>query len=71
MKWYSNKKVQIFFNDKPLIGIRYTTPTMTKKQRKTIEKYPFINKRKLQVYLEDCKKEKIYTFCKSLYKSSN
>lgn len=61
-KWYSNKRVGIFFDDIPQIGIRYYIPTDSTETRKSIEKYPFINKKNLKVGLEDYKKNKSYFF---------
>jgi len=61
-KWYSNKKVQIFFNENPQVGIRYFVPSMTKEEKKSIEKYPFICKKELDVILVDNKKNNEYHF---------
>lgn len=61
-KWYSNECVGIFFDDNPLVGIRYYIPSMSVAERKMIEKYPFINRRTLKVRLIDYKKDKIYEF---------
>lgn len=61
-KWFSDKKAGIFFDDIPHIGIRYSFPSMTKEERKSIEKYPFINKKNLYVRLEDYEKNKVYSF---------
>lgn len=61
-KWYSNKDVDIFFDDIPQIGIRYILPNTTKEKKKSIQKYPFINKKLLKVRLWDKKKMKIYDF---------
>ena len=60
--WYSNKKVGIAFNDIPSVGIRYVIPTSTSQERKSIEKFPFINKTNLDVNLLDKKKGKFYNF---------
>lgn len=62
LEYYSNKKVGIFFSENPHISIRYYIPSMTEDERKSIEKYPFINKKNLQVRLVDYKKEKTYNF---------
>jgi len=62
MEWYANKKFGIFFNDIPSVGIRYVLPSMTKEERKSIEKYPFICKKELKVSLVDYKKNKRYNF---------
>ena len=60
--WYVNKKVGIFFDDIPSVSIRYYIPSMTKEEKKSIEKYPFICKKELKVRLEDYKKHKKYEF---------
>ena len=60
--WYSNKKVGIFFDKLPLVGIRYYVPSMTQEEKKSIEKYPFICKKELNVYLKDYKKNRKYDF---------
>lgn len=44
--WYKNKQTEIFFSETPFVGIRYPMPSMTKEERKSIEKYPFICKKK-------------------------
>lgn len=61
-EYYSNNRVGIFFSENPHISIRYYIPSMTEDERKSIEKYPFINKKNLQVRLVDYKKEKTYNF---------
>ncbi len=62
IKWYSNKKVEIFFDDIPRVSIRYILPTTPLDKKKSIHKYPFINKKILKVKLIDLKKEKEYLF---------
>ena len=62
INWYTNQSVGIFFDDIPLVGIRYVVPSMTKDEKKTIEKYPFICKKELGVNLHDYKKNKRYYF---------
>lgn len=62
LEWYSNKYTDIFFNNLPKIIIRYILPSTSKELRKSIKKYPFMNKRKLQVILKDKKKLKDYQF---------
>lgn len=61
-EWYSNKKVQIFFDDIPRIGIRYILPSTEQEVKKSIKKYPFINKKNLKVELIDLKDNKKYCF---------
>lgn len=61
-EWYSNKDVGIFFDDIPHVGVRYYIPSMSLEEKKSIEKYPFINKKNLKVELKDYKKKKVYSF---------
>ena len=60
--WYKNKRAGIFFSEVPSVGIRYILPSMTKEEKKSIQKYPFICKKELDVCLEDYKKNKRYKF---------
>ena len=62
LEWYVNKYVGIYFDDIPRVAIRYILPSTTKEIKKSIKKYPFINKRLLKVKLNDIKKNKIYRF---------
>lgn len=62
LKWCSNKLVEVFFDDIPRVGIRYILPSETKEIKKSIKKYPFINKKLLKVNLIDVKKSKTYNF---------
>lgn len=60
--WYSDEKLDIFFEDEPRIGIRYILPSMQPEEKASVKKYPFINKSVLGVLLQDKKKNKIYFF---------
>ena len=62
ISWFSDDKINIFFNNIPKIGIRYILPSMQEDEKQSIKKYPFINKTELLVLIEDIKKEKIYSF---------
>lgn len=62
ISWYCNKKVKIFFDDTPRVGIRYILPSTEKELKKSIKKYPFINKKILKVLLSDLIKNKRYKF---------
>ena len=62
LEYYSNKKVGIFFSENPHISIRYYIPSMTEEERKSIERYQFINKKNIQVRLVNYKKDKTYNF---------
>ena len=61
-EWYSNKDAGVFFDDIPHVGVRYYIPSMSLEEKKSIEKYPFINKKNLKVELKDYKKKKVYSF---------
>ena len=62
IKWCSNKQVSVFFDDIPRVAIRYILPSNTKEMKKSIKKYPFINKKLLKVKLGDIRKNKEYNF---------
>ena len=58
MKWYGDEEIGVFFDILPRVGVRYVLPTMTKTERESVERYPFINKKELKVALLDRKKSK-------------
>ena len=60
--WYSNKKVGISFDSIPQISIRYNLPSMSKEEKKSVERYPFLCKKELKVYLKDYIKNELYEF---------
>ena len=60
--WYLNKKAGIYFDKLPFVAVRYCVPSMTKEEKKSIEKYPFVCKNDLEVCLSDYKKNKRYRF---------
>lgn len=62
IEWYKDNEIGIFFDGCPIVGIRYFLPSMGEDERKSIEKYPFINKKELMVILFDYKKRKCYRF---------
>ena len=62
LEWYSNKYVGIFFDDIPKVGIRYITPSMSDDLKKSIKKYPFINRKLLKVKLINKKTSNDYIF---------
>lgn len=62
LEWYSDKELGIFFDDIPKVGIRYVLPTSKNDDKKSIKKYPFINRQNLKVELKDYKKKKTYNF---------
>lgn len=60
--WYGNKDVDVFFDDVPCIGIRYVVPSDTDIDKKAKKRYPFINRRALDVRLTDKRKGLTYGF---------
>ncbi len=62
LSWYENKNVGIFFDQIPKVGVRYSLPSMTKEERRAVEKFPFTCKKELKVLLADYKKNKKYHF---------
>ena len=62
LTWYKDKKLGIFFSAAPCVKMRYPLPSMTTLEKKAITKYPFENKRLLNVKLCDYKKKKEYEF---------
>lgn len=60
--WYDDDKITIVFNETPCVMNRYPTPSMTEDEKKRIARYPFINKKTLEVILIDKKKNKNYSF---------
>lgn len=60
--WYTNSKIEICFDKLPFLAVRYYVPSMTKKEKNSIEKYPFICKNNLIIYLKDIRKNKDYKF---------
>lgn len=49
IEWYSDDILEIEFDKIPCVGIRYALPTMTEAEKKSIAKYPFVNKKDLKV----------------------
>lgn len=62
IKWYSNKYVEIYFDEIPHVGIRYLLPSSTEEEKVSIKKYPFMNKRNLKVRLVDKQKGRTFDF---------
>ncbi len=60
--WYEDDELAIEFGGVPRVGIRYTLPTSTPAEIKSIKKYPFMNKKDLKVALIDHVKEDVYYF---------
>ena len=62
LTWYTNQDVGIFFDNIPQVGVRYSLPSMSKEEKKSIERYPFICKKDLLVSLTDYKTNTCYKF---------
>ena len=62
IQWFDDDELTIEFSDIPRVCIRYILPTATEQEKKSIKRYPFINKRTLGVRLYDKEKEEIYDF---------
>jgi hypothetical protein len=60
--WFDNDRINIVFGIIPSIGIRYIVPSMSEEEKKSVKKYPFINKLGLRVFVKDKKKSQIYDF---------
>lgn len=60
--WFDDKKLRIEFEPEPSIGIRYVLPSMSEDEKRSVKKYPFINKIALRVNLTDKNKNKTYKF---------
>ncbi len=58
----SDSDTIVCFDTEPHIGIRYILPSTPNDEKKSIKKYPFINKTNLGVTLTDIKKNKTYFF---------
>ena len=55
--WSKNNKLGVFYNEPPAVAMRYCMPSMTKEEKQSVEKYPFICKKELEVRLCDYKKK--------------
>lgn len=53
IEWYKDGDVEIYFSITPHVDMRYSTPWMSKEEKKEIEEKPFINLKKLEVVLKD------------------
>lgn len=60
--WYESELLKIIFSDTPHVCVRYILPTHTEEEKKSIKKYPFICKTKLDVQLIDYVKDRTYGF---------
>ena len=62
IKWFEDEELSIEFSENPHVCIRYVLPSSTSAEIKSIKRFPFINKRMLNVRLYDKEKEQIYVF---------
>lgn len=53
IEWYKSDNLIILFDKKPSVSIRYSTPESTKEQIESIKQYPFVNDKKLKVFIKD------------------
>ena len=60
--WSSNNNLEVLFDEVPSICIRYILPSMNKDEKKSVKKYPFMNKRLLKVFVKDKRKSTEYDF---------
>ena len=60
IEWYKSDNLIILFDKKPSVSIRYSTPESAKEQIESIKQYPFVNDKKLKVFIKD--KEQGYSF---------
>ena len=60
--WSSNNNLEVLFDEVPSICIRYILPSMNKDEKKSVKKYPFMNKRLLKVFVKDKRKSTVYDF---------
>lgn len=62
IEWFKDEELCIEFDDIPHVGIRYILPSTNALERKSIKKYPFVNKKQLRVKITDYVKDKVYEF---------
>ena len=62
IQWFEDDELSIEFSEVPHVCIRYILPSASDLEKKSIKKYPFINKTNLEVRLYDKEKEEIYGF---------
>jgi hypothetical protein len=62
IKWFEDDELSIEFSENPHVCIRYILPSTSDMEKASIKRFPFINKRMLDVRLYDKEKEQIYDF---------
>lgn len=62
IEWYKDEELCIEFDNVPHVCIRTVLPSSSKADKKSIKKYPFINKHQLRVKITDFINKKVYEF---------
>jgi hypothetical protein len=62
IEWFDDEELSIEFSENPRVCIRYILPSTSDMEKASIKRFPFINKRMLDVRLYDKEKEQIYDF---------
>lgn len=62
IEWYRDNEIEIYFEPEPCVSMRVITPSTSDAEKKSIARYPFLNKRALRVELHDNNKHKLYKF---------
>lgn len=60
--WACDENVLIAFDKEPVVQVRTIKPNMTKLEKKSVAKYPFVCKKSLKVMIYDNKKFRQYNF---------
>lgn len=62
IEWYNDDELSIFFSGVPKVRPRIPLPSSSEEEIESMNKYPFINKRTLDVAIFDHMSKKIYKF---------
>lgn len=62
IEWYKDKRMEIIFSTEPAVSMRFALPYMSESQRKSVNKYPYINNKDLHVVIKDLKHKETYKF---------
>lgn len=62
IEWYNDDELSIFFSDVPKVRPRIPLPSSSEEEIESMNKYPFINKRTIDVEILDHINEKVYKF---------
>ena len=52
IEWYKDKNITIEFDNVPHVAMRYALPSMTKAEKQSVARFPFINKQTLHVHIK-------------------